>query len=86
VLELLATTVDFLVACLDTGANRKVFGMQQAEAYIKFTGGTGTIKIVGSKTVYQFGCGKNDTVGSPGIRVPITAEFMIIRAVRVLHG
>jgi len=84
VFELLATTVDFLGACLDTGAQRTVIGMQQAEAYIKFTGGTGTIKKVGPKTVYKFGGGKHDTVGCLDIRVPITAEFIIIMAVDVI--
>eukprot|EP00168_Porphyra_purpurea_P014416 TRINITY_DN412_c0_g1_i3.p1 TRINITY_DN412_c0_g1~~TRINITY_DN412_c0_g1_i3.p1 ORF type:complete len:415 (+),score=68.59 TRINITY_DN412_c0_g1_i3:362-1606(+) len=58
--------------------------MQQAEAYIKFTGGTGTIKKVGSKTVYHFGGGKHDTVGCLDIWVPITAEFIIIMAVDVI--
>ncbi|OSX76497.1 hypothetical protein BU14_0188s0015 [Porphyra umbilicalis] len=58
--------------------------MQQAQAYIKFTGGTGTIKKVGTKTVYQFGGGKHDTVGCLDIRVPITAEFIIIMAVDVI--
>jgi len=58
--------------------------MQQADAYIKFTCGTGTIKKVGSKTVYQFGGGKHDTVGFLDIRVPITAEFIIIMTVDVI--
>jgi len=83
VFELLATTVDLLDACLDTGAQRTVIGMQQAEAYIEFTGGTGTIKKVGSKTVYQFGVGKHNRVGCLDIRVPITAELIIIMAVDV---
>ena len=34
VFELLFTTVDFLGAGLDTGAQRTVIGIQQAEAYI----------------------------------------------------
>jgi len=58
--------------------------MKQAEAYIKFSGGTGTIEKVGSRTVYQFGGGKNDRVGCLAIRVPITAELIIIMAVDVI--
>jgi len=58
--------------------------MLQAEAYIRFTGGTGTMKKVVPKTVYQFGGGKHDAVGCLDIRVPITAEFIIIMAVDVI--
>ncbi|OSX76963.1 hypothetical protein BU14_0166s0003 [Porphyra umbilicalis] len=58
--------------------------MLQAEAYIKFTGGTGTMKKVRPKTVYQFGGGKHDTVGCLDIRGPITAELIIIMAVDVI--
>jgi len=82
--ELLARTVDFRGACLDTGAQSTGICMQKAEAYIKFTGGTSTIKKVGSNTVYQFGCGKHDTVGCLDIRVPITANFIMIVAVDVI--
>ena len=58
--------------------------MLQTEAYIKFTGGTGTMKKVRPKTVYQFGGGKHDTVGCLDIRGPITAELIIIMAVDVI--
>jgi len=58
--------------------------MQQAEAYIKFIGGTGTIKKVGPKTVDQLTGGKHDTVGCLDIRAPITDEFIIIMAVDVI--
>jgi len=84
VFELLATTVVFLGACLDTGAQLTVISIKKEEAYIKFTGGTGTIKHVGAKTVYQFGGGKHNTVGCLDIRVPFSEELIIIMVVDVI--
>lgn len=80
----LASSELFHGACLDTGAQRSVIGMHQAEAYVVKHGTTKQLKQTKDKVVFRFGGGRHPTVRTLEMRLPVTQDFFIPLTVGVI--
>lgn len=80
-----STTVHFYGACIDTGAQRSVIGIKQAEAYCRMLGIE--MRKDADKRIRRFRFGKDiqDSVGSLQIRVPIKDDFFMVFTANVVN-
>ena len=68
-------------ACLDTGAQRAIIGLNQAKVYCRFVGCK--FKPRKNNNVYRFGVDRQVAVGSILIRIPTPGNSIIVLSVDV---
>lgn len=71
-------------ACLDTGAQTTVIGLQQAKAYCKFMNITYNLRK--NKNKYKFGDDKQNSLGALSIKIPILDKMVIHESVDVVRA